>query len=432
LTVTDTNINQLLDQLLNLHPKKIDLSLDRVNRLLAKLGNPHKKINSPIWIAGSNGKFSTLKFIQSILLSSGKTSNAYISPHLVKFNERFELENKCIDNEELFSLLNQVIDINAKDEITFFEATNSAFFLAASKRNVDFNLIEVGLGGRSDSTAVIEPEISVISSVSMDHQDFLGDTIEKIAYEKAGIIRKYVPVVIGYQPFVAAKKVLIDYAHSTEAPTWIYDQDFFIFKDKDKLVYEDNDHRFKFNNLIHHGDLQIKNLGLAIATCLQLYKIEVKSYLQNNLHQNVILPGRFQKLENNKLCNLISKQNELYLDGSHNPDAAYNVNQSLQSLPKKDLCIIIGMLNTKDPSEYIKQFNNIREIKTITIDNEDNAISAKELSVRLKKSDILTSHSSSIEDAIESLSEKYPTSRILICGSLYLAGQVLKKTKGTL
>ena len=221
MTVTDTNINQLLDQLLNLHPKKIDLSLDRVNRLLAKLGNPHKKINSPIWIAGSNGKFSTLKFIQSILLSSGKTSNAYISPHLVKFNERFELENTCIDNEELFSLLNQVIDINAKDEITFFEATNSAFFLAASKRNVDFNLIEVGLGGRSDSTAVIEPEISVISSVSMDHQDFLGDTIEKIAYEKAGIIRKYVPVVIGYQPFVAAKKVLIDYAHSTEAPTWI-------------------------------------------------------------------------------------------------------------------------------------------------------------------------------------------------------------------
>lgn len=432
MTVTDTNINQLLDQLLNLHPKKIDLSLDRVNRLLAKLGNPHKKINSPIWIAGSNGKFSTLKFIQSILLASGKTSNAYISPHLVKFNERFELENKCIDNEELFSLLNQVIDINAKDEITFFEATNSAFFLAASKRNVDFNLIEVGLGGRSDSTAVIEPEISVISSVSMDHQDFLGDTIEKIAYEKAGIIRKYVPVVIGYQPFVAAKKVLIDYAHSTEAPTWIYDQDFFIFKDKDKLVYEDNDHRFKFNKLIHHGDLQIKNLGLAIATCLQLYKIEVKSYLQNNLHQNVILPGRFQKLENNKLCNLISKQNELYLDGSHNPDAAYNVNQSLQSLPKKDLCIIIGMLNTKDPSEYIKQFNNIREIKTITIDNEDNAISAKELSVRLKKSDILTSHSSSIEDAIESLAEKYPTSRILICGSLYLAGQVLKKTKGTL
>jgi dihydrofolate synthase/folylpolyglutamate synthase len=432
LTVTDTNINQLLDQLLNLHPKKIDLSLDRVNRLLAKLGNPHKKINSPIWIAGSNGKFSTLKFIQSILLASGKTSNAYISPHLVKFNERFELENTCINNEELFSLLNQVIDINAKDEITFFEATNSAFFLAASKRNVDFNLIEVGLGGRSDSTAVIEPEISVISSVSMDHQDFLGDTIEKIAYEKAGIIRKHVPVVIGYQPFVAAKKVLIDYAHSTEAPTWIYDQDFFIFKDKDKLVYEDNDHRFKFNKLIHHGDLQIKNLGLAIATCLQLYKIEVKSYLQNNLHQNVVLPGRFQKLENNKLCNLISKQNELYLDGSHNPDAAYNVNQSLQSLPKKDLCIIIGMLNTKDPSEYIKQFNNIREIKTITIDNEDNAISAKELSVRLKKSDILTSHSSSIEDAIESLAEKYPTSRILICGSLYLVGQVLKKAKGTL
>jgi dihydrofolate synthase/folylpolyglutamate synthase len=425
LTVTDTNINQLLDQLLNLHPKKIDLSLDRVNRLLAKLGNPHKKINSPIWIAGSNGKFSTLKFIQSILLSSGKTSNAYISPHLVKFNERFELENTCIDNEELFSLLNQVIDINAKDEITFFEATNSAFFLAASKRNVDFNLIEVGLGGRSDSTAVIEPDISVISSVSMDHQDFLGDTIEKIAYEKAGIIRKHVPVVIGYQPFVAAKKVLIDYAHSTEAPTWIYDQDFFIFKDKDKLVYEDNDHRFKFNNLIHHGDLQIKNLGLAIATCLQLYKIEVKSYLQNNLHQNVVLPGRFQKLENNKLCNLISKQNELYLDGSHNPDAAYNVNQSLQSLPKKDLCIIIGMLNTKDPNEYIKQYSEIKSVKTISIVDEANSLEADTLKDIIGKECDYVDSENSLEDALTSIAKENPKSRILICGSLYLAGVVL-------
>ena len=425
MTVTDTNINQLLDQLLNLHPKKIDLSLDRVNRLLAKLGNPHKKINSPIWIAGSNGKFSTLKFIQSILLASGKTCNAYISPHLVKFNERFELENKCIDNEELFSLLNQVIDINAKDEITFFEATNSAFFLAASKRNVDFNLIEVGLGGRSDSTAVIEPEISVISSVSMDHQDFLGDTIEKIAYEKAGIIRKYVPVVIGYQPFVAAKKVLIDYAHSTEAPTWIYDQDFFIFKDKDKLVYEDNDHRFKFNNLIHHGDLQIKNLGLAIATCLQLYKIEVKSYLQNNLHQNVVLPGRFQKLENNKLCNLISKQNELYLDGSHNPDAAYNVNQSLQSLPKKDLCIIIGMLNTKDPNEYIKQYSEIKSVKTISIVDEANSLEADTLKDIIGKECDYVDSENSLEDALTSIAKENPKSRILICGSLYLAGVVL-------
>ena len=425
MTVTDTNINQLLDQLLNLYPKKIDLSLDRVNRLLAKLGNPHKKINSPIWIAGSNGKFSTLKFIQSILLSSGKTSNAYISPHLVKFNERFELENTCIDNEELFSLLNQVIDINAKDEITFFEATNSAFFLAASKRNVDFNLIEVGLGGRSDSTAVIEPEISVISSVSMDHQDFLGDTIEKIAYEKAGIIRKHVPVVIGYQPFVAAKKVLIDYAHSTEAPTWIYDQDFFIFKDKDKLVYEDNDHRFKFNKLIHHGDLQIKNLGLAIATCLQLYKIEVKSYLQNNLHQNVVLPGRFQKLENNKLCNLISKQNELYLDGSHNPDAAYNVNQSLQSLPKKDLCIIIGMLNTKDPNEYIKQYSEIKSVKTISIVDEANSLEAYTLKDIIGKECDYVDSENSLEDALTSIAKENPKSRILICGSLYLAGVVL-------
>ena len=427
MTVTDKDVNKLLDQLLDLHPKKIDLSLDRVKQLLSKLDNPHKRINSPIWIAGTNGKFSTLKFIQSILLASRKTTNAYISPHLVRFNERFELENKPIENDELYSLLNKVIEINANDEITFFEATNSAFFLAASKRSVDFNLIEVGLGGRSDSTAVIEPEISVISSVSMDHQDFLGDTIEKIAYEKAGIIRKHIPVVIGYQPFDAAKKVLIDYAHSIEAPTWIYDQDFFIFKDKDKLVYEDNDHRFKFDNLTHHGELQIKNLGLAIATCLQLYKIDVKSYLQNNLHQKVVLPGRFQKLENNKLCDLISNQNELYLDGSHNPDAAFNVNQSLQSLPKKDLCIIIGMLNTKDPNEYIKQYSDIKSVKTINIIGEVNSLESKALKSIIEKQCSNVESKDNLEDALKSIAKENPKSRILICGSLYLAGIVLKK-----
>ncbi len=427
MTVTDKDVNKLLDQLLDLHPKKIDLSLDRVKRLLSKLDNPHKRINSPIWISGTNGKFSTLKFIQSILLASRKTTNAYISPHLVRFNERFELENKPIKNDELYSLLNKVIEINANDEITFFEATNSAFFLEASKRSVDFNLIEVGLGGRSDSTAVIEPEISVISSISMDHQDFLGDTIEKIAYEKAGIIRKHIPVVIGYQPFDAAKKVLIDYAHSIEAPTWIYDQDFFIFKDKDKLVYEDNDHRFKFDNLTHHGELQIKNLGLAIATCLQLYKIDVKSYLQNNLHHQVILPGRFQKLENNKLCNLITNQNELYLDGSHNPDAAFNVNQSLQSLPKKDLCIIIGMLNTKDPNEYIKQYSDIKSVKTINIIGEANSLESKALKSIIEKQCNNVESKDNLEDALKSIAKENPKSRILICGSLYLAGIVLKK-----
>jgi len=288
-------------------------------------------------------------------------------------------------------------------------------------------LIEVGLGGRSDSTAVIEPEISVISSISMDHQDFLGDTIEKIAYEKAGIIRKHIPVVIGYQPFDAAKKVLIDYAHSIEAPTWIYDQDFFIFKDKDKLVYEDNDHRFKFDNLTHHGELQIKNLGLAIATCLQLYKIDVKSYLQNNLHHQVILPGRFQKLENNKLCNLITNQNELYLDGSHNPDAAFNVNQSLQSLPKKDLCIIIGMLNTKDPNEYIKQYSDIKSVKTINIIGEANSLESKALKSIIEKQCNNVESKDNLEDALKSIAKENPKSRILICGSLYLAGIVLKK-----
>ena len=427
MNTSDEQINLLLDELLHLHPKKIDLSLDRTFKLLEKLGNPQEKIKNSIMCSGTNGKFSTLNFIKEILRFNKKTINSYISPHLIKFNERFEILDKIVTNDELHELLSEVKDVNQNQNITFFEITTSAFFkIAADNSNADYTLCEIGLGGEFDSVNVFTPTISVISSISKDHKEFLSSDIRKIAAAKAGIIKKNIPVVIGYQPFDEAKKVLIDYAHSVEAPTWIYGQDFFVTEEGEKIFYEDNDHKIKFDNFSNYSKFQVKNLGLAIATCLQLYKIDVNSFLKNNLHQSVYFPGRFEKIKEGQLFSLINKNNELYLDGSHNSDAACNINQSLISMPKKDLCIIIGMLNTKDPENYIKQFSNIKEIKTINIPDEENSIPATELKDKLKLVHDNVSEEKSVESAITSIAKSNPDARILICGSLYLAGQVLK------
>ena len=427
--MTDNNqqIDNILSELLELHPKRIDLSLGRIINLLKKINEPHSKIKNIIHIAGTNGKYSTLRYLQEILRYNNKSTNAYISPHLIRFNERFELKDKQVDNETLLNTLINIKDKNDNDPITFFEITSAAFFELASKHVADYTLLEVGLGGRLDSSNVINPLISVISSISLDHQDFLGDKIEQIAFEKSGIIKKNVPVVIGYQPYREAKQILIDQAQYLECPTFIYGYDFFMSEDNDQLIYEDPDHRIKFNKLKNqNGKFQIKNLATAIATCLQLYKVEVKDFLKNDLHQKVYFPGRFEKLKNNKLNELISDQNELYLDGSHNQDGSKNVNDALKELPEKKLCLIVGMINTKDPLRYVSEYDNLELLTTITIPDEENSYSANELKNIFSNNIKNTKQSNSIEEAVESTAKAFPDARILICGSLYLAGKVLE------
>ena len=427
MTITDLQIEEQLNQLLELHPKRIDLSLDRIQSLLAKLENPQDKIKNIIHIAGTNGKFSTLKFIQVILQAMNKVTNAYISPHLVRFNERFELGTNTISNEDLSLLLNEVKDVNNGKPITFFEITSACFFLAAARNIADYTLLEVGLGGRLDSSNVMLPRISVISSISNDHHDFLGDTIEKIAFEKAGIIKPNIPVIIGRQPFAGALKVLVEQADQLNAPTFIYKQDWNIELKNNKICYSDNNNEILLEPLKIHGDFQIYNLGLAIASIVQIEATKVDTALKKNSHLDLILPGRVQHIKDGKYLDMLSVDNELFLDGSHNTDAAFQLNKTLKNLTlKKDLIIILGMINTKDPESYIKQFDNVKEIKTITIPNEESAIPAATLNTKLKDTGIRVSPADSLEMAIQSISKNHPTARVLICGSLYLAGQVLK------
>ena len=424
--ISNEQIDKLLDELLELHPKRIDLSLDRVCNLLEKLDNPQNKINNIVHIAGTNGKFSTLKFIQDILKSNSKSTNAYISPHLIRFNERFQLMDKEISNEELYSVLNKVKDFNHSDPITFFEITSSAFFEAASNSPADYTLLEVGLGGRLDSSNVITPAISVITSISRDHQDFLGDSIEMIAFEKSGIIKSNIPAIIGYQPYPEAREMLMDQAEYKKAPIFAHGIHWNLTEHNDKLIYEDNQNKIEFDTLITHNVFQKKNLGLALAAASKLTNIDIKSFVSKNLHNKTYFPGRMEKISDGKLGSTIASTNELYLDGSHNEDAASNLNETINQLTNKKLCIILGMINTKDPISYLSKFDKIDALTVITIPNEESAIDSNELYAELKKYYKNINRADSIQEALANLNNNYQDARILICGSLYLAGKVLE------
>ena len=424
--ISNEQIDKLLDELLELHPKRIDLSLDRVCNLLEKLDNPQNKINNIVHIAGTNGKFSTLKFIQDILKSNSKSTNAYISPHLIRFNERFQLMDKEISNEELYSVLNKVKDFNHSDPITFFEITSSAFFEAASNSPADYTLLEVGLGGRLDSSNVITPAISVITSISRDHQDFLGDSIEMIAFEKSGIIKSDIPAIIGYQPYPEAREMLMDQAEYKKAPIFAHGIHWNLTEHNDKLIYEDNQNKIEFDNLYTHNVFQKKNLGLALAAASKLTNIDIRSFVSKNLHNKTYFPGRMEKISDGKLGSTIASTNELYLDGSHNEDAASNLNETINQLTNKKLCIILGMINTKDPISYLSKFDKIDALTVITIPNEESAIDSNELYAGLKKYYENINRADSIQEALANLNNNYQDARILICGSLYLAGKVLE------
>jgi dihydrofolate synthase/folylpolyglutamate synthase len=426
LKISNEQIDKLLDELLELHPKRIDLSLDRVCNLLEKLDNPQNKINNIVHIAGTNGKFSTLKFIQDILKSNSKSTNAYISPHLIRFNERFQLMDKEISNEELYSVLNKVKDFNHSDPITFFEITSSAFFEAASNSPADYTLLEVGLGGRLDSSNVITPAISVITSISRDHQDFLGDSIEMIAFEKSGIIKSDIPAIIGYQPYPEAREMLMDQAEYKKAPIFAHGIHWNLTEHNDKLIYEDNQNKIEFDNLYTHNVFQKKNLGLALAAASKLPNIDINFFVSKNLHNKTYFPGRMEKISDGKLGSTIASTNELYLDGSHNEDAASNLNETINQLTNKKLCIILGMINTKDPISYLSKFDKIDALTVITIPNEESAIDSNELYAGLKKYYENVNRADSIQEALANLNNNYQDARILICGSLYLAGKVLE------
>ena len=428
MSVSDHQINKILEEFLGLHPKKIDLSLNRVKKLLSKLDNPHEKIDNCIVVSGTNAKFSTLRFMQEILRYNNKILNTYISPHLLRFNERFESKNEQISNKDLEKALIRIKEINNSESITFFEATSSIFYDLCSRNKSDYTIIETGLGGMYDTSALVKPILTIITPISFDHIEFLAprtQSIQEISFAKSGSIKEQIPCIIGKQTYKEALNILIDQADYKKSPLFIYGRDWIIYeKDNKDIIYEDNKNKFKFNKFKHHPVYQVENLGLAIAALSNISNLNIGEFLNQDLHNNTEIIGRFQKIENQKLNNLCTKNNEIIYDGGHN-ESSFQLSESIEKLEKKPLCIVIGMLNSKTPKYFISKFNNINCIRTVTIPNEENAISADKLREDLKKYCEDTIACSSVAEAIKQISNKYPTARILITGSFYLSSEVL-------
>ena len=413
----------ILDRLLSLHPKVIDLSLDRMWRLLAALDHPERRIPPVIHIAGTNGKGSTLAMIRAGLEAGGARVHAYTSPHLARFHERIRLAGDLIGEPDLAAALRECEAANDGQPITFFEITTAAAFLAFSRTRADYTLLEVGLGGRLDATNVIaRPQLTVITPVSIDHTQYLGDTLDLIAAEKAGIIKPRIPCVTGPQPDPALR-VIESRASGLTAPLFAHGQHWMIARDRDGMVYQD-DHGLwdlPVPNLI--GPHQIQNAGTALAALRQLGATDAQALAAVTRAE---WPARMQRLTRGPLVEAAGPESELWLDGGHNPAGAEALAQTLAALPPRPTHLVCGMLNTKDVAGYMRPLSGHAESLTaIDIPGEANTLPAAETARIAREAGLEAATAADAKDAIARIAAARPRARILICGSLYLAGRVL-------
>ncbi|MGR3249304.1 MAG: bifunctional folylpolyglutamate synthase/dihydrofolate synthase [Paracoccus sp. (in: a-proteobacteria)] len=416
--------DQILARLMALHPKVIDLSLDRMHRILAALGHPERAIPPVIHIAGTNGKGSTQAMIRAGLQAGGSRVHAYTSPHLAHFHERIRLAGDLIDEDTLAATLEECEAANDGQPITFFEITTAAAFLAFSRVPADYTLLEVGLGGRLDATNVVDdPRLTVITPVSIDHTQYLGDTLPLIAGEKAGIVKPRVPVIVGPQEDEALR-VIEARAQGLTAPISAHGQHWMIQPDRDGMVFQD-DHGLwdlPLPNLI--GPHQIQNAGTALAALRALGATEAQARAAVTQAE---WPARMQRLRRGPLVDLAGRA-ELWLDGGHNPAGGEALAATLLALPPRPTHLICGMLNTKDIGGYLRPLAaHAASLTAIDIPGEENTLPAAETARISGEVGIRTGIAPDASQAIRDIIAAYPEARILICGSLYLAGRILRE-----
>ena len=424
----------ILERLLELHPKVIDLSLDRVEELLKRLGNPERQLPPVVHVAGTNGKGSAIAFMRAALEAAGYGVHTYTSPHLVRFHERIRAAgtggSAPIDEADLVALLEECEEANDGAPITFFEITTAAAFLCFARRPADIVLLETGLGGRLDATNVLDrPALTVITPISLDHQQFLGGTIEEVAYEKAGILKRGVPCIVGPQED-AAREVIEQRAARLRAPLSIFSQDWQTYEEHGRLVYQDTSGLMDLALPRLPGRFQLANAGTAIAALRTLSAFSLTDQQIETGLLNADWPARMTRLTSGHYADLAPEDAELWLDGGHNPAAAAALTQSLAELEERvprPLVLILGMLNSKDPRGYLEPFSGLAsKVLTITIPGEENALTAEDLSDMSRALGFDAEPAASLEAALEAASvDSHQPPRILICGSLYLAGHVL-------
>ncbi|MEM6668689.1 MAG: folylpolyglutamate synthase/dihydrofolate synthase family protein [Pseudomonadota bacterium] len=426
--------DEILERLLSLHPKVIDLSLERLERLLAAIDHPEKKLPPVVHVAGTNAKGSVCAFLRAGLSHGGARAHAYSSPHLARFHERIRLAGALIEEDALSDLLAECERANGDAPITFFEITTAAALLAFSRVEAEWLVLEVGLGGRLDATNVIDaPAATVITPVSLDHQQFLGDTIEEIAVEKAGILKAGVPCVVGAQED-AALDVIHRTAERVGAPLSVAGQDWRVSEENGRLVFEDNHGLLDLPKPRLFGRHQVENAGIAVATLRALGFEEPACAAAMT---EVDWPARLQRLKSGPLIEAVSSDTELWLDGGHNPAAGEAVAAFFGQLEERSpapLYVICGMLNTKDPDGYLRPFDGLaRRVFTVSIPGEPNTLPAEDVAQAAVRVGLSAQAAGSVEGALRTIMAESANDfvsdapRILICGSLYLAGRVLRE-----
>jgi len=427
------SIGAIHARLLALHPKRIDLSLGRIQRMLAALGHPERRLPPVIHVAGTNGKGSTVAFARAILEAAGKRAHVYTSPNLVRLNERFRIARtgggKFVEDDELADVLSECEARNGDAPITVFEIETAAAFLLFTRHPADFLLLEVGLGGRLDATNVMDkPLASVITRVSLDHRDFLGDTIESIAAEKAGILKPGVPAVIASQTRQALA-VIERQAARVKAPLSIAGESWTATEERGRLVYQDDDGLLDLPAPRLYGRHQFENAGTAIATLrVGGLKLPPAAFEQGMLR--VDWPARMQRLSQGRLAPLLPAESELWLDGGHNADGGRAIAAALADLEERvsrPLILIVGMLSTKDAEGFLRNFTGLaRRVITVPI-HQDKALPPAALADIARGIGIPALARDDVESALVTIGklELAPAPRVLITGSLYLAGEVL-------
>lgn len=428
-------VDAILARLLALHPKKIDLSLDRMERLLERLDHPERRLPPVIHVAGTNGKGSTIAFLRAALEAAGKRVHVYTSPHLVRINERFRLGasggGQLVADATLADAFAECERINGDEPITVFEITTAAAFLLFSRHPADALLLETGLGGRLDATNVIDrPLASVITPVSTDHVEFLGDTLAMIATEKAGILKSGVPAVIAPQPGEALT-VIERAARRLHAPLHVAGEHWTVGEERGRLVYQDDDGLLDLPAPRLAGRHQFENAGLAIATlrAAKAWDLPVSAY-EAGLG-NADWPARLQRLAPGRLTAFAPEGSELWLDGGHNAAAARTIAAALADIEERvprPLILVLGMLATKDLDGFLQHFAGLaRRIIAVPISGQEKGRPPESIADAARRIGIAAEARDSIADALTRVTQLRiePPPRVLITGSLYLAGEVL-------
>lgn len=435
---TSADVRALLARLAEARPRVIDLSLERIEKGLERLGSPHLRLPPTIHVAGTNGKGSVIAYMRAILTAAGYRVHVYTSPHLVRFNERIVLAGEQISDDDLIRVLGKCEAAAGDVELTYFEAVTAAAFLAFAETPADILLLETGLGGRLDATNVIaEPLASVITPIGIDHRDYLGDTIEQIAREKAGIIKKGRPVIIGSQR-QEALGVLEDRALALGAPTAIAGQDWSVFVEHGRMIYQDETSLSDLSPPRLFGSHQIENAGLAVAALRAAGVAPSDDKISAGL-EGAFWPARLQRLTTGPLADQArakAKEDvELWLDGGHNPHAARVIARAMADLEERQprpLILICGLQENKDADGFFSCFTDLVSMVFTVQAQTGTASDPEKVAVAARHSGLPATACNSVSDALAAALDTAFRSgegapRILICGSLYLAGEVLEE-----